>query len=100
MRYFLLNAGFVADHATGEALQKAISAHLAYLADGVKKGQILFAGPKVGREGGVIVIKGQDMATAQHFCEQDPIVQVGIQQYEIIEFKHYASQAEVAKWFS
>ena len=99
MKYYILDASFVDEHPLGETLQTAIREHLKYLEAGIKSGQILFSGPKVGSEGGVIVMKCQDYDEVQHFCDNDPIVIAGIQQYNSIEFKPHTCQKKVESWF-
>ena len=98
MSYYLINCTFADGHVTGPQLQAAIDEHLNYLESGFISGQIIFSGPKVGTEGGLILIKG-DRETIQSFCDNDPLVKAGIQLCQIIEFNLYKSQKYLEDWF-
>jgi uncharacterized protein YciI len=96
MKYYVLEGTFSEKLPDQTTLQKAIDAHLAYLDYGFDDGSILVSGPKVGAGGGVIVVKCDDI---QKFCNEDPLVQAGIQKYRIIEFELHRCQESIKTWF-
>jgi uncharacterized protein YciI len=96
MKYYALEGTFAKDLPKKIELQKAIDAHLEYLKFGFDDGSILVSGPKIGTGGGIIVVKCNDI---EKFCKDDPLVQAGIQEYRITEFKLHNCQDYVKGWF-
>ena len=96
MKYYVLEGSFAEKLPEQSELQKAIDAHLEYLEIGFKNGSILVSGPKVGAGGGIIVVKCDDI---QKFCNDDPLVKAGIQEYRITEFKLHDCQDYLKVWF-
>lgn len=96
MKQYILEGSFAEGHPTGAAFKEALDAHHAYLQAGFEDGTVLFAGPKVGGGGGVIVVKSDDIET---FCANDPLTTAGVQVYKIIEFKKFSCQESVKSWF-
>jgi len=97
MKYYMLEGSFANDLPEPVALQEALQAHLAYLKTGFEDGSILLSGPKVGAGGGVIVLKSEDI---EAFCQNDPLVKAGVQQYRVTEFMFYNGQNGVKNWFA
>ena len=97
MRYYVLEGSFTEDLPEQTVLQQAIDAHLAYLQTGFDDGSVLVSGPKAGAWGGIIVVKCDD---SQKFCQEDPLVKAGIQQYCITEFKLHDCQDYLKRWFT
>ncbi len=96
MKYYVLEGTFTKNLPEKIELQKMIDAHLEYLKLGFSDGSILVSGPKTGIGGGIIVVKCDDI---QKFCKDDPLVQAGIQEYRITEFKLYNCQDYLKVWF-
>ncbi|WP_411678249.1 YciI family protein [Caproicibacter sp.] len=96
MKYYVLEGTFSKNLPEKAELQKAIDAHLEYLKFGFDDGSILVSGPKTGTGGGIIVVKCDDI---KKFCENDPLVQAGIQEYRITEFDLYHCQSYLKIWF-
>ena len=96
VNYYALEGTFRGGHPTGAELQKEIDAHLAYLQLGFDDGTILLSGPKAGTSGGIIIVKCNDI---QKFCNDDPLVQAGIQEYRVTEFALHDCQDYLKKWF-
>lgn len=96
MKYYMLEGSFVKNLPEQKELQKAINAHLEYLKIGFNDGLILLSGPKAETGGGVIVVKCEDI---QKFCDNDPLVKAGIQEYRITEFKLHDCQDYLKCWF-
>ena len=96
MKYYMLEGSFVEELPEQSKLKKAIDAHLEYLQIGFNDGSILVSGPKVGAGGCIIVVKCDDI---EKFCNDDPLVEAGIQKYRIIEFKLHNCQDYLKSWF-
>lgn len=96
MKYYMLEGSFVKNLPEQNELQRAIAAHLEYLKIGFNDGSILLSGPKAEAGGGVIVVKCEDI---QRFCDNDPLVKAGIQEYRITEFKLHDCQDYLKCWF-
>ena len=96
IRYYTLEGTFVKDLPEQGELEKAITAHLQYLDKGFNDGSILFSGPKIGIGGGIIIVKCSDI---DRFCNNDPLVQAGIQEYRVTEFELYKCQDFLTDWF-
>ena len=96
MKYFVLEGTFVENLPKESVLQKAIEDHLEFLKIGFIDGSILVSGPKINTGGGIIVVKCEDI---NEFCSNDPLVQAGIQEYRITEFKLYDCQPNLKSWF-
>ncbi|MBF4692689.1 YciI family protein [Fusibacter ferrireducens] len=96
MRYYVLEGTFSTKITDETVLQKAINEHLEYLKNGFNDGSILVSGPKVGTGGGIIVVKCKDI---DKFCNDDPLVKAGVQEYRISEFKLHDCQSYLKDWF-
>ncbi|WP_020613780.1 YciI family protein [Sediminispirochaeta bajacaliforniensis] len=96
MKYYVLEGTFAKDLPEKSELQKAIDAHLEYLKSGFDDGSILVSGPKAEIGGGIIVVKCDDI---EKFCDGDPLVKAGIQEYRITEFKLHNCQDYLKMWF-
>jgi uncharacterized protein YciI len=83
MKYYLLEGEFTDNHPTGDDLNKVLAEHGAYLTNDANKVNVLLAGPKIDRSGGIIIIKSDDI---QDFCYNDPLIKHGVQTYRISEF--------------
>lgn len=96
MKYYVLEGSFSSNLPPENELQKAIEAHLDYLKIGFSDGTILISGPKVGAGGGIIIVKSNDI---NKFCNDDPLVIAGVQEYRITEFKLHNCQDYLKAWF-
>jgi uncharacterized protein YciI len=96
MKYYVLEGSFVKNLPAKSELQRAIEEHLAYLEIGFNDGSILVSGPKVGAGGGIIVVKCDDI---EKFCQDDPLVKAGVQEYRISEFRLHNCQDYLKTWF-
>lgn len=83
MKYYLLEGKFVANYPTGNDLEKVLAEHGAYLTNDANKANVLLAGPKTDKSGGIIIVKSDDI---QGFCNNDPLIKHGVQTYHVSEF--------------
>lgn len=96
IKYYTLEGSFVKNLPEQNKLEEAINAHLEYLDRGFKNGFVLVSGHKMGAGGGIIIVKCADI---NKFCNDDPLVKAGIQEYRITEFKLYKCQDFITDWF-
>jgi uncharacterized protein YciI len=96
IKYYTLEGSFVKNLPEENTLEEAIKAHLEYLDVGFKDGSVLVSGPKIGVGGGIIIVKYEDI---DKFCNDDPLVKAGIQEYRITEFKLHKCQDFLTDWF-
>ncbi|MCI1042011.1 MULTISPECIES: YciI family protein [Caballeronia] len=68
-------------------IDDALDAHRAYLERYFAAGVFVMAGPKVPRDGGVIVASGIERDRLDAIVAKDPFAQQGLAHYDIIEFK-------------
>ena len=94
LKYYVLEGTFVENLPEQSVLKKAIDDH--YLDDGFKDGLVLVSGPKIEVGGGIIIVKCEDI---NKFCDEDPLVKAGIQQYRMTEFKLHKCQEYLDMWF-
>ncbi len=76
-------------------VDKYVQAHRDFLDEYYKKGLFLVSGPMNPREGGIIVVNGNDKETLMQVLENDPYNQAGIASYEVIEFSAVKYQDEI-----
>ena len=96
LKYYVLEGTFVENLPEQRVLKKAINDHLDYLDEGFKDGLVLVSGPKIEVGGGIIIVKCEDI---NKFCNEDPLVKAGIQQYRMTEFKLHKCQEYLDMWF-
>jgi uncharacterized protein YciI len=68
-------------------IDDALEAHRAFLVRWFEAGVFVIAGPKVPREGGIILATGIERARLDAILAEDPFAQQGLAHYEITEFK-------------
>ncbi|WP_334089904.1 YciI family protein [Helicobacter typhlonius] len=69
-----------------EVLQK-LDEHRAYLKKGYDAGILLASGPRVPKDGGIIIGRFESKAAAQEFSKSDPYTLHNLARYEIFEFE-------------
>lgn len=69
-----------------EVVEEHTVPHRAWLDVEVSRGNILLAGPKVPRTGGVLVLLSKTRAEAEELIKQDPFYMNNIGKYTITEF--------------
>lgn len=70
-----------------ERVDDALEAHRAFLAQQFEAGVFVMAGPKVPRNGGVIVAVGIERDRLDAILAADPFAQRQLARYDITEFK-------------
>jgi len=83
----------------GVELDKAMKKHLKYLDTNIKKGKILFTGPKENNEGIIMIMKAKSIEDAEKFLNEDSLAILKAQRYKIKEFKLKSCQPFMESWF-
>lgn len=79
-------------------IEESSAAHRTYIQAGIDRGLILCAGPRVPRDGGVIVARADSLATLEAFFALDPYLSEGLAEYRYMEFQPLRHVAELAGW--
>lgn len=81
-----------------ELVSVHLSDHRAYLAKGYESGILLASGPRVPKDGGIIIGAFASKQDAINFSKNDPFCKKNVAEYEIFEFEPVLS-AECVKAF-
>jgi uncharacterized protein YciI len=68
-------------------IDDALEAHREFLVRYFEAGVFVIAGPKVPREGGIILASGIDRARLDEIIAEDPFAQQQLAHYDVTEFK-------------
>lgn len=79
-------------------IEELTDSHRAYLQKGYEKGILLVSGPKVPREGGILIAKASSLEEIKSFCEQDPYFVNDAADYRFIEFNPKSYQEILNDW--
>ncbi|UVO07251.1 YciI family protein [Pectobacterium polonicum] len=66
-----------------DELEKSIDAHKKWLADNIKKGNVIFAGPLEDGAGGFILAYGLALYEMENILADDPFINLGLVKTEI-----------------
>ena len=77
-------------------IDENLSAHRDFLQTYYDRGLLLVSGPKIPREGGVIIACMESKEAVQAFIQADPFYQQGIAKYRVIEFDPVKSHDALA----
>ncbi len=69
--------------------------HMEYIAEAYRRGEILMSGPRVPREGGVVLLKTDDPAVAAEWAAGDPFAKHGVARYDVIPFAATSAAPDV-----
>lgn len=69
-----------------EEVDRHLQAHREYLAEHYSAGDLITSGPRIPREGGVIMIKSDSREKVDSLLAQDPFHINDIADYQIVEF--------------
>lgn len=81
-----------------ERLDQSTPAHRSHIQTGVDQGLILCSGPRVPREGGIIIGRADSQASLEAFFALDPYLREGLADYRYLEFQPLRYQAMLAGW--
>lgn len=69
-----------------DIVEQFLTQHRDYLEMGYQKNYLIVSGPKIPREGGILLSQLRDKKVLIDFLQQDPFYLNGIADFEIIEF--------------
>lgn len=95
MKHFIIEIIYTAPI---EEIEKTTLEHRAFLRGGYDKNMILLSGPKVPRNGGIIIARAESTEKAESFFKEDPYRKKGLAQYRFIEFKPVNHQDFLKDW--
>ena len=81
-----------------EHIDAHLAAHRDYLAAQYAAGRFLMSGPKVPREGGIILADAPSRAALEAVLGEDPFHQAGVTRYEITEFTPLMTAPALGAW--
>ncbi|MDQ2643190.1 MAG: YciI family protein [Myxococcota bacterium] len=68
-------------------IDAAMKPHMAFLNQHYASGRFVMSGRKVPRDGGVILVTGDDRAEVEALVRQDPFVSRGLAEFRLIQFR-------------
>lgn len=95
MKHFLAESSYLVPPAE---LEKVRGAHRVYLQAAIDQGIVLCAGPQASGAGGVILLRGDSLATVEAFFASDPYVREGCARYRFVEFNPVLCAPLLAGW--
>lgn len=81
-----------------EDIAKHLDAHRAYLKKGYESGFLLASGPRIPKDGGIIIGKFSSRTEAEAFAKDDPFTKNNLARYEFLTFEAVL-HAEILKHF-
>lgn len=83
-----------------DRIAEAVADHRAYLDEGYRSGMLLASGPRVPKDGGVLIAKAADAAALEKFFASDPFKAKGLAVYRFIEFEPVKRHPDLAGFFA
>ena len=72
-------------------VEQALQSHRKFLEKGYREKHFINSGPKVPRDGGVILAEFSSLEACHHYLSDDPFLKKGIARYTVIEFQEKIS---------
>lgn len=79
-------------------VEALLPGHKEFVAQGLRAGRVLCAGPKTSGNGGFIVVKAATRSALEDYISTDPYFQKGVQHYDITEFTPLDYQDYLDAW--
>ncbi len=95
MRHFVVEIIYKVPLAKIEELTES---HRKYLQIGYQKGSLLVSGPKVPRDGGIVIARGDSLEQVKDFFTNDPYYLNKAAEYRFIEFNAKSHQPFLDGW--
>lgn len=83
-----------------EEVDKVLSAHRDYLHAKIKSGELIVAGRRNPRVGGVLLVKANSLAEAKRVADEDPFTASGVANFDIIEWTPTVMSESVKEIFA
>ena len=97
MRHFVVNIVYKVPLEQIEAITQI---HRDYLQTGYKKGLLLLSGPKVPRDGGILIARSGSIEEIKDFCNNDPYALNDAAEHHIIEFNPKSHRDILNDWIT
>jgi uncharacterized protein YciI len=81
-----------------EQFEHVVPAHREYLQTAVDAGMVLLSGPRIPRDGGVVIVRAGSETAVREFAAGDPYNLAGAAEYQILEFKPGRHQDFLNAW--
>lgn len=81
-----------------EKVEPVVPAHRAYLRVNYDKGILLCSGPKIPRDGGLLVARGESIDVINELIANDPYNLNGVADYRVVEFVPVYFQPILENW--
>jgi uncharacterized protein YciI len=95
MKHFIIDIIFKVPF---EKVEPIVPEHRAFLQIGYNKGLLLFSGPKIPREGGIVAARAESFEEIKAFFENDPYALNNVADHKIIEFNPVKFQEFAKNW--
>jgi len=95
MKYFVVEIIYTAPI---EQIEATTSEHRNYLKQGYEKGFLLLSGPKIPRNGGIVIAKFESLEAITEFFKNDPYQSKNLAEYKITEFMPKNFQENLKNW--
>lgn len=95
MKHFIIDIIFKIPF---EKIEPIVPEHRAFLQTGYDMGLLLYSGPKVPREGGIVAARAESFEEIQKFFAKDPYALHKAADHKIIEFNPVKHQEFAKNW--
>lgn len=95
MKHFIIDITFKIPF---EKIEPHVPEHRAFLQTGYDKGLLLFSGPKIPRDGGIVAARAESAEEIKEFFSKDPYTNINAADYKYIEFNPVMLQGFVKNW--
>jgi uncharacterized protein YciI len=95
MKYFIIEIIYIVPL---EEIEKTTLEHRAFLRTLYDRNLILMSGPKVPRNGGIVVTRADSIEQAEILFKDDPYKKKGLADYRFIEFRPLNHQEFIKDW--
>ncbi len=98
MKYYVLSGVYNDPAPDAEKAASLLEGHKAFVAEGVRRGDVLFGGPRASGVSGMIIVRAESDEALQAYINTDPMVLGGVQHYDITEILPMEHQEYLAPW--
>lgn len=98
--FFIMEAVRKETRLSEEEFAPVLEGHKAHIANGIKAGAILLAGPRTDIPGGFVVMRAESLAAAEAFFLNDPFKIYDIQEYHFKSFEIHEHDACIDAWLA
>ena len=96
MQYFIIDITY---KASLDRIAEVVGDHRTHLGKAYDKGWFIASGPKIPKDGGLIIGRAPDRESLIEFLDQDPFYTTGVAEYRLIEFDPVKQHPEFGGFF-